>query len=188
MRNYKRLIHLLLGPVLFLLACFLLPHSVLPTFAERAAVGTVFWMAAYDDDLILVAAKGKKDIRITGAAAGASFEDIQSQLIDEKASSGWKEQIADAVDRVVDKMLKETPPETEEERQNCETMRETIKGMFLTQRRSKTEAAFISENIDRYEELFEICMNGDDAQFKKGITELQKAQNEYILQKERENG
>lgn len=32
------------------------------------------------------------------------------------------------------------------------------------------------------------CMNGDDAQFKKGITELQKAQNEYILQKERENG
>lgn len=50
------------------------------------------------------------------------------------------------------------------------------------------EAAFITENIDRYEELFEICMNGDDAQFKKGITELQKAQNEYILQKERENG
>ena len=66
--------------------------------------------------------------------------------------------------------------------------RQTIKGMFLTQRRSKTEAAFITENIDRYEELFEICMNGDDAQFKKGITELQKAQNEYILQKERENG
>lgn len=25
-----------------------------------------------------------------------------------------------------------------------------IKGMFLTQRRSKTEAAFITENIDRY--------------------------------------
>lgn len=71
------------------------------------------------------------------------------------------------MDRVVDKMLKETPPETEEERQNCETMRETIKGMFLTQRRSKTEAAFITENIDRYEELFEICMNGDDAQFKR---------------------
>ena len=109
-----------------------------------------YYMAAYDDDLILIAAKEKKDIRITGAAAGASFEDIQSQLIDEKASSGWKEQIADAVDRVVDKMLKETPPGTEEERQNCETMRETIKGMFLTQRRSKTEAAFITENIDRY--------------------------------------
>ena len=71
-----------------------------------------YYMAAYDDDLILIAAKGKKDIRITGVAAGASFEDIQSQLIDEKASSGWKEQIADAVDRVVDKMLQETPPET----------------------------------------------------------------------------
>ena len=56
-----------------------------------------YYMAAYDDDLILIAAKGKKDIRITGAAAGASFEDIQSQLIDEKASSGWKEQIADSM-------------------------------------------------------------------------------------------
>ena len=78
-------------------------------------------------------------------------------------------------------MLKETPPETEEERQNCETMRETIKGMFLTQRRSKTEVAFITENIDRYEELFEVCMNGDDAQFKKGITELQKAQKSNCL-------
>ena len=75
----------------------------------------------------------------------------------------------------------------------CANMRLIVRicisqGMFLTQRRSKTEAAFITENIDRYEELFEICMNGDDAQFKKGITELQKAQNEYILQKERENG
>ena len=50
-----------------------------------------YYMAAYDDDLILIAAKGKKDIRITGAAAGASFEDIQSQLIDEKASSGWNQ-------------------------------------------------------------------------------------------------
>lgn len=29
-----------------------------------------YYMAAYDDDLILIAAKGKKDIRITGAAAG----------------------------------------------------------------------------------------------------------------------
>ena len=39
-----------------------------------------YYMAAYDDDLILIAAKGKKDIRITGAAAGASFEDIQSLM------------------------------------------------------------------------------------------------------------
>ena len=46
-----------------------------------------YYMAAYDDDLILIAAKGKKDIRITGAAAGASFEDIQSQLIDIKGKS-----------------------------------------------------------------------------------------------------
>ena len=50
-----------------------------------------------------------------------------------------------------------------------------------------TAAAFMAATL-LYKELFEICMNGDDAQFKKGITELQKAQNEYILQKERENG
>lgn len=101
-------------------------ENIPPTIATAPPSGAInnktrpkfdYYMAAYDDDLILIAAKGKKDIRITGAAAGASFEDIQSQLIDEKASPGWKEQIADAVDRVVDKMLKETPPETEEERQ-----------------------------------------------------------------------
>lgn len=128
-----------------------------------------YYMAAYDDDLILIAAKGKKDIRITGAAAGASFEDIQSQLIDEKASYGWKEQISDAVDRVVDKMLKETPPETEEERQNCETMRETIKGMFLTQRRSKTEQlSFYVDTelfvIKQYEEEINYKMLTDEEQ------------------------
>lgn len=52
-----------------------------------------YYMAAYDDDLILIAAKGKKDIRITGAAAGASFEDIQSQLIDEKRHPDGKNRL-----------------------------------------------------------------------------------------------
>lgn len=67
-----------------------------------------YYMEAYDDDLILIAAKGKKDIRITGAAAGASFEDIQSQLIDEKASSGWKEQISNSYGEIkIDKALDE---------------------------------------------------------------------------------
>lgn len=38
-----------------------------------------YYMDAYDDELVLISAKGKKDIRITGAAHGNSFEDIQGK-------------------------------------------------------------------------------------------------------------
>ena len=44
-----------------------------------------YYMEAYDDDLILIAAKGKKDIRITAAGQGNSFEDIECQLIGENS-------------------------------------------------------------------------------------------------------
>ena len=43
-----------------------------------------YYMEAYDDDLILIAAKGKKDIRIVAAGHGNRFEDIENQLIGEK--------------------------------------------------------------------------------------------------------
>lgn len=43
--NKKRNINLLLGPVLFLACAFLLPSFIFETFASRAAVGTVAWMA-----------------------------------------------------------------------------------------------------------------------------------------------
>lgn len=142
-----------------------------------------YYMNAYDDELVLISAKGKKEIRITGAAHGNSFEDIQSQLLGEIAK-GWKRQIADAIDRVVDKVLKETPPENEEERLQCEGAREAIKGMFLNESRTAAEARFISENIGKYEEIFETCMNGDDLAFKKGLVELQRLQNEAILREE----
>lgn len=142
-----------------------------------------YYMNAYDDGLVLISAKGKKNIRITGAASGNSFEDIQSQLLGEIAK-GWKRQIADAIDRVVDKALKETPPENKEERLQCEGAREAIKGMFLNERRTASEARFISENIGKYEEIFETCMNGDDLAFKKGLVELQRLQNEAILREE----
>ena len=95
-----------------------------------------------------------------------------------------KRQIADAIDRVVDKALKETPPENEEERLQCEGMREAIKGMFLNESRTAAEARFISENIGKYEEIFETCMNGDDLAFKKGLIELQRLQNEAILRED----
>lgn len=142
-----------------------------------------YYMSAYDDGLVLISAKEKKNVKITGAAFGNSFEDIQSQLLGEIAK-GWKRQIADAVDRVVDKTLKETPPENEEERLQCEGIREAIKGMFINESRTAAEARFISENIGKYEEIFEVCMNGDDLAFKKRLIELQRLQNEAILRED----
>ncbi|MDO4331799.1 MAG: hypothetical protein Q4C58_03835 [Eubacteriales bacterium] len=150
---------------------------------ENFGAKFAYYMDAYDDDLALISAKGKKDIKITGAASGKSFEDIQSQLLEEIAK-GWKRLIAEAIDRVVDKALKETPPESEEERLQCEGMRETIKGMFINDSRTAAEARLISENIGKYEEIFETCMNGDDLAFKKGLIELQRLQNEAILRGE----
>ncbi|MDO4475372.1 MAG: SLC13 family permease [Lachnospiraceae bacterium] len=43
--NRKRAIHLVIGPVLFALFAFGLPASVFESFASRAAIGTVAWMA-----------------------------------------------------------------------------------------------------------------------------------------------
>lgn len=43
--NTKRLIYLVAGPVLFALCCLLLPTSLFESFASRAAIGTVAWMA-----------------------------------------------------------------------------------------------------------------------------------------------
>ncbi|MBQ3185859.1 MAG: anion permease, partial [Firmicutes bacterium] len=45
MMERKRVINLLIGPALFLVCSFLLPEEVFTTFAARAAVGTVAWMA-----------------------------------------------------------------------------------------------------------------------------------------------
>lgn len=141
-----------------------------------------YYMNAYDDDLILISAKGKKEIRITGIAQGNTFEDIEYQLM--SVGVGWKKPISDAIDKTYDKMIAETPPQTEEERLRCETMKEAVKGMFLSASRTAAEARFIFENIEKYEQLFDICMNGDDMEFRKGLTELQRMQNEHILKEE----
>ncbi len=45
MKIRSRTINLIIGPLLFLLCCFALPSAVFETFASRAAVGTVVWMA-----------------------------------------------------------------------------------------------------------------------------------------------
>lgn len=142
-----------------------------------------YYMEAYDDDLILIAAKGKKDIRITAAGQGNGFEDIECQLIGERGK-GWRELIAAAIDRAYDRMIEKTPPKDEEEKVQCEMMREAIKGMFINESRTAAEAEFICKNIGEYEEIFDVCMNGDDLEFKKGLVRLQKMQNEYVMQRE----
>ena len=141
-----------------------------------------YYMSAYDDDLILISAKGKKEIKITGIAQGNTFEDIEYQLM--SVGVGWKKPISDAIDKSYNKMIAETPPQSEEERLWCETMKEAVKGMFLSASRTAAEARFIFENIEKYEQLFDICMNGDDMEFRKGLTELQRMQNEHILKEE----
>lgn len=141
-----------------------------------------YYMSAYDDDLILISAKGKKEIRITGIAQGNTFEDIEYQLM--SVGVGWKKPISDAIDKAYNKMIAETPPQTEEEKLRCDTMKEAVKGMFLNASRSAAEARFIFENIEKYEQLFNICMNGDDMEFRKGLMELQRMQNEHILKEE----
>ena len=45
MNMRRRMVHLLIGPAVFFLCAFVLPQSVFPEFAQRAAVGTVLWMA-----------------------------------------------------------------------------------------------------------------------------------------------
>lgn len=144
-----------------------------------------YYMSAYDDDLILISAKGKKEIRITGIAQGNTFEDIEYQLM--SVGVGWKKPISDAIDKAYNKMIAETPPHTEEEKLRCDTMKEAVKGMFLNTGRSAEEARFIFENIEKYEQLFDICMNGDEMEFKKGLMELQRMQNEHILKEENDS-
>lgn len=141
-----------------------------------------YYMSAYDDDLILISAKGKKEIRITGIAQGNTFEDIEYQLM--SVGVGWKKPISDAIDKAYNKMIAETPPQTEEEKLRCDTMKEAVKGMFLNAGRSAAEERFIFGNIEKYEQLFDICMNGDDMEFRKGLMELQRMQNEHMLKEE----
>lgn len=141
-----------------------------------------YYVYSYTDDLVSLCPEKNETIRITGVAYGNTFEDIEYQLL--SVGTGWKKPISDAIDKSYNKMIAETPPQSEEEKVRCETMKEAIKGMFLNASRSKAEAKFITENIEKYEEIFDICMNGDDMEFRKGLMELQRMQNEHILKEE----
>lgn len=58
------------------------------------------------------------------------------------------------------------------------------KGIFINESRTAAEAEFIKTHIVDYEKIFDVCMNGDDLEFKKGLVRLQKMQNEYVMQRE----
>lgn len=149
---------------------------------ENFAAKYAHYMLSYDDNLTLIASKRKNEIRITGIAQGNTFEDIEFQLC--SVGYGWKEMIAEAIDKAYEKMIAETPPKDDEERTNCEAVKEQVKGMFINGNRTAMEVKFICEHIEEYEALFDICMSGDDLAFKKGIVRLTKMQNEYILQQD----
>ena len=83
-------------------------------------------------------------------------------------------------------MIATTPPTTEVEQTHCEMIKEAVKGMFINESRTAAEAEFIKTHIVDYEKIFDVCMNGDDLEFKKGLVRLQKMQNEYVMQRERE--
>lgn len=111
-------------------------------------------------------------------------KELLSSYKSKKEETSWRKLISEAIDRVYDRMIVNTPPASEDERMYCEATKEAVKGMFLKESRSEVEAEFIVDNITQYEEIFEICMNGNNLQFKKGLIELQRMQNEYILEKE----
>lgn len=139
----------------------------------------------YSYNTAIMQRKGKKDIRIVAAGHGNRFEDIENQLIGEKGK-GWRELIAGAIDNAYDRLVASTPPQTEEEKTHCEMIKEAVKGMFINESRTAAEAEFIKTHIVDYEKIFDVCMNGDDLEFKKGLVRLQKMQNEYVMQRERE--
>lgn len=141
-----------------------------------------YYMKAYDDDLILIAAKGKKEIRITAAGYGNRFEDIESQLLGD-CGQEWKELIVNALDKAYNHMIENTPPTNETEKIQCEMILETVKGMFINENRTAAEAEFIKQNIDEYERAFETCLNGGDFEFKKSLVTLQRKQNEYVMKR-----
>lgn len=99
-----------------------------------------YYMEAYDDDLILIAAKGKKDIRIVAAGHGNRFEDIENQLIGEKGK-GWRELIAGAIDNAYDRLIaSHTLPQTEDGKDTIDEMiKEAVKGMFINESRTAAE-------------------------------------------------
>lgn len=136
-----------------------------------------YYRAAYDEDLILVAAKGKKDIRITGVAWGDSFADIEFQLMDERPD--WKKTISEAIDTVVNRMLDKYPDVGQKQKDSWTVILEGFKEQFFKNRYTINQQRFIVENKALYEDMFETCMNGSNEEFKEKFLSLSKELNNH---------
>lgn len=136
-----------------------------------------YYCAAYDEDMVLVSAKGKTDIRIIAVAWGDSFADIEYQLTEERPD--WKKTISDAVDRVVNRMLAKNPDVTQKQRESWEVIFEGFKEQFYSRRYSVSQQRFIAENEETYEDMFETCMNGSNEEFREKFLHLSKELNKH---------
>ena len=131
-----------------------------------------YYKDTYDENMELVATKGKKRIAIVAIAQGDSFSDIEWQLTEEKPD--WKKLISDAIDRVAEKELEKYPEADEVQRTRIEMILEGTKQSFTEKRYSPGQQKFIVDNIDLYEEMFEVCMNGSAPEFREKLLFLSK--------------
>lgn len=136
-----------------------------------------YYRAAYDEDLTLVSAKGKKDIRIIAIAAGDSFADIEFLLTEGRPD--WKKVISDAVDKVVERTLAKHPDVSGKQRDTWTAVLEGYKEQFFENRYSVSQQRFIVENAELYEDMFETCMNGSNEEFKKKFLHLSRELNNH---------
>lgn len=136
-----------------------------------------YYRAAYDEDLILVSAKGKKDIRIIAIAAGDSFADIEFLLTNGRKD--WKQVISDAIDKVVERTLAKYPDVDGKQMDTWRVILEGYKEQFFKNQYSVSQQRFIVENAELYEDMFETCMNGSNEEFKKKFLHLSRELNNH---------
>lgn len=136
-----------------------------------------YYRAAYDENMILVAAKGKKDIRIVAVAAGDTFSDIEFQLMQERPD--WKKTISEATDTVVNRMLDKYPDVDKKQRDSWTVIMEGFKEQFFKNRYTVGQQKFICESRELYEDMFETCMNGTNEEFKENFFNLSKELNKH---------
>lgn len=145
--------------------------------AENFEEKLKYYRAAYDEDLILVAAKGKKDIRITAVAAGDTFADIEFLLLQDRPD--WKKVISEAVDTVVNRMLDKYQDVDQKQRDSWTVILEGFKEQFFKNRYTIGQQRFICENRELYEDMFETCMNGSNEEFKEKFFNLSRELNNH---------
>lgn len=136
-----------------------------------------YYRAAYDEEMVLVSAKGKKETRIVAVAWGDSFADIEFQMMEKRPD--WKKTISDAIDKVVNRMLDSNPEVKQEQRDAWDIILEGYKEQFYSRRYSISQQQFIIENAELYEDVFETCMNGNNEEFRERFLHLSKELNKH---------